>query len=249
MAETLAFPEPEAVTQRKRRRRGLMLLGGVFALLLALVATLYFSPLLSIRHIEITGNDLLTDARAQELVSELYGTPLPQVGTREVSRMLEDESVVAEVDSTAELPHTLHITLVEHPPVAEVHEEDAVRFYNEHGQIIREFPGHEAMQAEGYPTAEISSEAALEDQAVFDTIVSVLGQLPEEAREATETATAGSIDSVQLQLRDGRTIIWGSDDQGQEKAAVLQAILASDAEEFTDVETIDISTPLTPVTR
>lgn len=248
-ASPLAFPEPENVTSRRRRRRYLISAAAALAALLGLVAVLYFSPLLPVRDIEVTGNDLLTDQRAQELLGDLYGEPMPQVGTSEVRQRLQDENAIAEVSAHLELPSTLHVEVVEHLPVAEVHQDDDVMLYSEHGEIIRTFAGAEQLEAGDYSTALIDSETALQDDAVFSTIVAVLGELPAEARNQLESAAADSIDSVQLDLSDGRTIVWGSEERGPEKAAVLQAILASEDAEFTEVEVIDISTPTTPVTR
>ncbi len=245
----LEFPEPEAVAARRRRRYSLLGLAGVFALLLGLVAVVYFSPLLVLRSIEIEGNELVTDQRADQLLSDLYGQPVAQVGTGAVRERLAAENAVAEVQTRIELPSTLHVELVEHPPVAEVHRDGDVLLYSEHGEVIRTFSGPEQLEAEDYATPQISSEAALEDEAVFGTIVSVLGQLPPEARAQMDAATADSIDSVQLQLADGRAVVWGSDERGHEKAAVLQSILSSQEEEFLEAEVIDISTPTAPVIR
>lgn len=245
----LEFPEPEAVGTRRRRRRSLILLASALGVLLALVATIYFSPLLPLRHIQIEGNELLTDRRADELLAELYGNPVAQVGTGEVADRLAEENVVAEVSAHIELPDTLHVEIVEHPPVAEVHDGTDVLLYSEHGEVIRTFAGAEQLDAEDYATPEISSAAALEDEAVFGAIVSVLGQLPPEARQHLDSATADSIDSVQLELSDGRTVVWGSEDHSQQKAAVLQALLGSEEDDFLDAEVIDISTPSAPVTR
>ncbi len=245
----LSFPEPEAVVVRRRRRRGLLLILAGLAVLVGVVATLYFSPLLTIRTVAVERNDLLTDERAQELLEPVYGQPLPQVGNRQVEDLLAEEAVVEDVIVQGQLPDTLLVEVVEHPPVAEVHREDEIFFYNEYGEVIRTFGEDEASEAEGYATPEISSEAALESEAVFGAIVSVLGELPEEARESMESATAESIDSVQLVLDDGRTIVWGGEERGPEKAAVLEAILDSEAEEFSEAETIDISTPDTPITQ
>lgn len=245
----LAFPEPENVTTRRRRRRYLLTAAGALAALLGLVAVLYFSPLLPVRHIEVTGNDLVTDQRANELLSDLYGEPMPQVGTGDVRQRLAEENAVAEVSAHLQLPSTLHVEVIEHLPVAEVHQDDDVMLYSEHGEVIRTFAGPEQLEAGDYATALIDSEAALNDEAVFGAIVEVLGELPIEARDQLDSAAAESIDSVQLDLTDGRTVVWGSAERGGEKAAVLQAVLASEDEEFTEVEVIDISTPSTPVTR
>lgn len=245
----LEFPEPEVVTVRRRRRRGLtIILAGVFVVL-GITAVLYFSPLLTIREIELEQNDLLTDERAQELLESVYGTPLPQVGGRQVEELLAGEPAVEDVVVQGELPDTLRVEVIEHPPVAEVHDGDEIIFFNEEGERIRVFQEGEAPDSEDYATPQISSEAALENRSVFRAIAAVLGQLPSEARESMESATADSIDSVQLQLEDGRTVVWGSEERGPEKAAVLEALLSSEASDFTEAETIDISTPEAPVTR
>lgn len=245
----LSFPEPEAVAVRRRRRRGLLLFLAGLAVLIGIVATLYFSPLLTIRTVAVERNDLLSDERVQELLEPVYGRPLPQVGNQQVEELLAEEAVVDDVIVQGRLPDTLSVEILEHAPVAEVHQEEEILFYNEHGDVIRIFGEEEASEAEEYATPEISTDAALENEAVFGAIVSVLGELPEEARESMDSATAESIDSVQLVLDDGRTIVWGSEERGPEKAAVLEAILASESADFTEVDTIDISTPDTPITQ
>jgi len=245
----LDFPEPASVSSRRRRRRGALLGLISLAVLLGIVATLYFSPLLVVRTIAVEDHDLLTDERAQELLEPLRGTPLAQVSQADVAGLLESENAVADVLVATELPESLAITVIEHPPVAEVHNGEEIDFYSQEGEVIRTFEDWERSDAQGYATPEISAEAALQNESVFKTIVSVLGQLPEGARESMESATAESRDSVQLQLEDGRTVVWGSDDRGAEKANVLEAILASDAGDFEEVDVLDISTPSAPVTR
>ncbi|MCH8561702.1 cell division protein FtsQ/DivIB [Nesterenkonia sp. LB17] len=248
-ASPLDFPEPAAVIGRRRRRRRILALLISLAVLLGVVATLYFSPLLVVRAIAVQDNDLLTDQRAQELLAPLHGRPLAQVSQRDVERLLQDERAVDEVIVAARLPEGLDIVVIEHPPVAEVHVGEEILFYSQEGELIRTFDESQAEDAQGYATPVISAEAALENEAVFQTIVSVLGQLPEGARESLESATAESRDSVQLELQDGRTVVWGDDQRGDEKATVLEAILGSSAGEFEGVEVLDISTPSAPVTR
>ncbi|MBO0595109.1 cell division protein FtsQ/DivIB [Nesterenkonia sp. E16_7] len=245
----LDFPEPAAVTDRRRRRRRILTALIALAVLLGVVATLYFSPLLVVRAIAMQDNDLLTDQRAQELLAPLHGTPLAQISQGDVEGLLEGERAVDEVIVAARLPEGLDIVVIEHPPVAEVHVEQEILFYSQEGELIRTFDEDQREDAQGYATPVISAEAALENESVFKTIVSVLGQLPEGARESLDSATAESRDSVQLELQDGRTVVWGNDERGDEKAAVLEAILGSPSEEFDGVEVLDISTPSAPVTR
>lgn len=248
-AEPLAFPEPEVRVTRRRRRRALLWASGALGLLVAVVAVLYFSPLLTIHRVEVENNDLLTEDRAQDLLQPIYGRPLPQVGNAQIQELLRDEAVVEDVVVQGALPDTVTVEIVEHPPVAEVEVDGGLMFYNDHGEVIRTFNDPEDEASEGYATPSISDGVALEDDVVFQAVVSVLGELPLSARESMESADADSIDSVRLLLEDGRTIFWGAADRGPEKAAVLEAVLTSEAEEFVEVDTIDISTPETPVTR
>ncbi len=245
----ISFPEPEYVSSRRRLRRGLLLIGIALGVLVAIVATLYFSPLLTIRTVDVEHNDLLSDEQAEEMLQPVHGVPLPQVGNKQVEDLLADEPVVEDVIVTGELPDTLRVQIIEYPPVAEVVTDEEIRFYNEHGDIIRAFEEDEAPASEEYATPRISEGIALRDEDIFDAIVAVLGELPADAREHMESATAESVDSVQLELDDGRSIVWGSQERSAEKAAVLEAILRSEADEFTGVEVIDISTPAAPVTR
>ncbi|MDO5493298.1 MAG: FtsQ-type POTRA domain-containing protein [Nesterenkonia sp.] len=250
--ETLAFPEPKVVGVRRRRRRGLWLLGGGLLALLLTVVVLTVSPLLTIRTVEVQGNDLLTDDRAQELLEPVVGRPLPQVGNRHVEDLLAEEPVIDQVVVQGRLPDELLVEVVEHPPVAEVRSDDEIRFYNEDGQVIRTFDAEDeeqVAQAEEHHTPVIGEQSALQDRAVFRAVASVLGELPPSAREAMDSASASSVDSVELELTDGRTVLWGSSERGREKAAVLEALLDSEDPAFAEADTVDISTPDAPVTR
>lgn len=250
--ETLSFPEPKALGARRRRRRGLWLFGAGLLALVILVVVLTVSPLLTIRSVEVRGNDLLSDERAAELLDPVVGRPLPQVGDAQVEQLLADEPVIDHLVVQGRLPDELLVEVVEHPPVAEVRHGEEIRFYNEDGEVIRTFDAEDPEQvawAEEYATPLIGEEATWQDRAVFRAIVSVLGELPPAAREAMESASASSVDSVELELTDGRTVLWGSSERGAQKAAVLEAVLESGDPAFAEVETIDISTPEAPVTR
>ncbi|WP_258935091.1 FtsQ-type POTRA domain-containing protein [Nesterenkonia pannonica] len=213
------------------------------------MAVVWFSPLLALRHVELEGSGLVSEARVEELLSDLHGKPLPQIGADDVAQRLSQENAVDEVRTRAELPDTLHVEITEHPPVAQVTGDDGVELYSEHGEVIRGADDPEALDDDSYAVPEISSQAALQDERVFESVVQVLGELPESARAELESASAETIDSVTLELSDGRTILWGGADQGPAKAEVLEAVLMSEDEALTEAETIDISTPSTPVTR
>lgn len=246
-SDLLEFPEPVVVTGRRRRRKGLIAVVISLGALVAVVLTLIFSPLLEVRNVEIHGNDLLQEGRATELLAELSATPLPQVNTATVASLLREESVVEDVTIAAELPHTLHVEVTEHPPVAAVEQADGVGLYSSTGDEIAFFTS--ADEAATYQVPEIEAEALDAGEPVFSAVAGVLGVLSSEVREELDAATASSIDSVELILQDGRSVVWGSQEQSAAKSAVFDVVLNSDDEAFTEAEIIDISTPSAPVTR
>lgn len=242
----LAFPETPATARRRRRR--LWWAGGAAAavLLLVLGAVLYFSPLLAIRTVTVTGTDLLARDRAEELLGPVHGVPLPQVGRRTVEELLGGEPAVAEVAVRADPPASLAVEVTEHQPVAQVRRGDETVLYSAQGQALATLP---ASRAEAYRLPSVSGSADISDPAVFDAITSVLGSLPDPIRERLESASARTVDSVTLTLEDGRTVLWGNADHGARKARVLTALLRVPQDETAPVTEFDVSTPDHPVTR
>jgi cell division protein FtsQ len=242
----LAFPEtPE---QARRRRSRLWWVGGAAGLVLLLVlgAVLYFSPLLAIRTITVTGTNLLPQDRAEELLQPLHGVPLPQVGQRTVGELLAEEPAVDEVRVRAEPPTSLAVEVVEHEPVAQVPQGDQRVLYSAQGHAVVTLS---AEAAEPYRLPSVSGAADLSDPAVFDAITTVLGSLPDPVRDRMESASARTVDSVTLTLEDGRTVLWGNAEHGPRKAQVLAALLKVPQDEADPVTEFDVSTPDHPVTR
>lgn len=242
----LAFPEtPE---QARRRRARLWWAGGAagLVLVLALGAVLYFSPLLAIRTITVTGTDLLPRDRAEELLHPLHGVPLPQVGERTVGELLADEPAVDEVRVQAAPPTSLAVEVVEHQPVAQVPQGEERVLYSAQGQALATLS---AEDAEPHRLPSVSGTADLSDPEVFDAITTVLGALPDPIRDRMESASAGTVDSVTLELEDGRTVLWGNAEHGARKAQVLTALLKVPQDESDPVTEFDVSTPEHPVTR
>jgi cell division protein FtsQ len=242
----LAFPEtPE---QARRRRIRLWWVGGAAGLVLLLVlgAVLYFSPLLAIRTITVTGTDLLPQDRAEELLHPLHGVPLPQVGQRTVGDLLAGEPAVDEVRVRAEPPTSLTVEVVEHQPVAQVPQGDERVLYSAEGEAVATLS---AQDAEPYRLPSVSGAVDLSDREVFDAITTVLGSLPDPIRDRMDSASARTVDSVTLKLEDGRTVLWGNAEHGARKAQVLSALLKVPQDEADPVAEFDVSIPNHPVTR
>ena len=240
------FPETQGQARRRHRRVWLIGGAGVLVLLCILGAVLYFSPVLAIQQIKVTGTDLLEQSRAEELLEPVIGEPLPQVGQRTVEGLVGGEPAVDTVRVHAEPPNSLSVEIVEHQPVAMVPEGESHVLYSARGEALATLSGE---RASTYQLPSVSSAEDVSDPEIFDTITSVLGTLPEQIRTRMESASAETVDSVTLQLTDGRTVLWGNADKGARKAQVLEALLNVPEDEEAPIREFDVSTPDRPVTR
>lgn len=242
----LEFPETHGQARRRHRRVWWISGAGLVALLAVLSAVLYFSPVLAITTVTVSGTDLLPRDRAVELLQPVRDRPLPQVGQRTVEELLAEEPAVDTVRVHAEPPHDLSVEVVEHEPVAMVHDGADRILYSAAGTALATLPRDRAAD---YHLPSVASAEDVRDPEVFDAITSVLGTLPESIRTRMESASAETVDSVTLTLTDGRTVLWGNPEQGPRKAQVLQALLKVPEDEQAPIREFDVSTPDRPVTR
>jgi cell division protein FtsQ len=240
------FPETPVQTRRRRRRVWWISGAGFLVLLGVLGSVLYFSPLLAIQTVSVTGTSLVPDERARERLQPVIGMPLPQVGQRRVENLLAEEPAVADVVVHAEPPSSLDVTIIEHEPVAMVPQGDDRVLYAANGQQLATLSAEEA---ETHGLSSVSSVEDVTNPEVFAVITSVLGDLPESIRTRMESASADTVDSVTLKLKDGRTVLWGNAEKADRKVQVLEALLKVPENDEAPVREFDVSIPDHPVTR
>ena len=239
-SSVVAFPQ----SPRKRRHRNLIL-GLVFLVLLmaGLLAYLIFSPALALRSVAVSGNTLVTSEEATAALDPLLGEPLPQIADEEVERLLEGFAPIESVTIAAVPPSGLAVTIRERVPVAILQNDGQFVLIDAEGRQLASVKDRDAVQL---PLIDGGTEAV--NSEVFSSIATVLAALPESILNQLGHASAESVDSVELSLTTDQTIFWGSAEENQAKALVLEALLAAPptdppAKEF------DISTPTSPVTR
>lgn len=242
----LEFP---TAAQNKTKRRH-KVLGWVISLLVLLMVVagvvIYFSPLLAVQQVNVNGTHLVPSERAEEKLQSLEGTPLPQVGSGQAMDLLEDEPAVESVVTHAEPPHTVSIEISEYEPVAlapqKGSDETTYKVFSAEGETLATVSESKAEELE---LPSLSSSQDAEDEDLFTTITQVLGSLPDDISQQVDSATGDSVDSIELSLDDGKTVVWGNAQYSERKAEVLLALLDNQEK----VDEIDVSTPNQPVTR
>ncbi|MGM1058082.1 cell division protein FtsQ/DivIB [Saccharothrix sp. Mg75] len=202
----------------------------VLVVVTALVVTVWFTPALGVRQVEVAGVVDLTEAQVREVAAIDEGTPLVQLDTRAVADRVHRLSRVAGVTVERVLPSTVRLTVDEREPVAVLRAEDGAHLVDATGRDYAVV----AQPPVGLPELTAAQPAAV------TAAVSVLTQLPEGLRREVLTVVAGSPADVRLTLPAGREVRWGSPDDTPRKAAVLEVLLTRSGTVF------DVSSPELP---
>jgi cell division protein FtsQ len=149
---------------------------------------------------------------------------------------------VADVKVEARPPSELAVRITERVPVAVLRSGKRFALIDAEGRRLTSVKSRDAVKL---PL--IDAAKAKKDPEVFKTITAVLGALPQKVLARLDHASAKSVDSVQLELKDGTSVLWGNAGERVLKAKVLEALLNADPE--VPIQVYDVSTPTRPVTR
>ncbi|WP_430295017.1 cell division protein FtsQ/DivIB [Sinomonas sp. B1-1] len=243
-ADVLAFPEPP---RRRRRRRTLTAAAVAVVLVAGLMALVLFTPLIAVRSVVVQGTHLLSVQQVEAALAPVMGRPLAQVGDDQVRSLVSPLVQVKAVSARAVPPDTLVVTVTERVPVALVKSEGKLLVVDGDGVVLGE-----ASDTSQYPVPVIDGAAMPLGQEVFKAVTAVLAALPADVLGQLATATAQSVDSVELRLTDGRSVVWGNAQERELKATVLAALMKA-AENpqkgQAPARVFDVSAPRHPVTR
>jgi cell division protein FtsQ len=210
-------------------------------LVVALVATgvwlVFFSPQLSVRHVEVSGTDLLSTDRVRDAARVPEGEQLATVDLGRVRSRVAAVAEVESVDVTREWPDTVRITVVERTAVAVVRFGRSWRGLDAAGVAFRTYdrPPGNLPRVEATPSVlgDALSEAA-----------TVVGRMPAALARKVDHVEVETVDRITLVLRNGRTVQWGSSEESALKAEVLVKLLqAHPADHY------DVSVPGNPTAR
>lgn len=249
MAERLA---ERSAMQRYRRRRRVAIVVSSVAALLAVVWVVLFSPVLGTdpAKVTITGEGTVIDrAEVSAIVAEVEGVPLPRLDTVALRHRILELNGVRDVQILRVWPDGLSVALVSREPVAAVpvgdDGADGYALVDADGVQVAAVPG----VPEGLPEVKVplgSPDGTRVARPLRAALV-ILNALPPDVRAQVAEVSAATQDAVEMRLRDGATVLWGSAEEVALKVKVFQTLRA--LPENAAASVYDVSSPTTPITR
>lgn len=208
----------------------------VLAFVAAVTWLVFVSSVLAVRGVQVVGSDVLSPREVRQAAAVPTGEPLATVDLDAVRTRVQELDPVLRVDVSRAWPDRVRVAVTERTAVAVVERDGALRGFDANGVIFRRYPE----RPPGLPLVQMGdgaqSDALAESAAVIDA-------LPSNLSTKVEYLRVQSIDTISLQLRDGRTVLWGSAEDSRAKSRVLEVLLRQKAQWY------DVSVPGRPVIR
>lgn len=222
---------------RLRRLRPYLLAAFVAAAVGGGVWLLYFSTVLQVNSVEVSGNAVLGIARIEKVAEVPVGDPLIGVDLAAIQARVERIDAVASAVVSRSWPSTILIQVTERVPIAVVRTDgrekalssDGVSFERKASQLPADLP--------------VIETAVDVDAATLGEAARVILALRQDVASRVDLVKAESMDNIVLKLSGGVTVEWGSAEDSENKAEVLAILLDK------DVSRIDVSVPGRPTTR
>ena len=239
----LAEAPAPAASGRARRPGGpwrAAFFGGVLVAILAGGAwALLGSSLLVVRHLEVSGNHLVTSAEVRAAAQITEGTPLASVDTGAAARRVDGLAPVLSATVSRSWPDTIVITVRERTPVLAVALiGGGFELIDQHGVVVRSSLTRPAGMA-----LLSSAPATLRGSIAVHSAAAVVESLPAALRGRLVSVSASPAGAVTLHLARHVTALWGGPGESVQKAAVLAMLLRTKASYY------DVSDPAAAVTK
>lgn len=203
----------------------------VVAALVVVAAVVWFTPLLSVRQVQVRGVSAVTQEQVLTALEVAPGTPLLRVDLTSAAARVASLPRVARATVDRHYPSELVVTVTERVPVVFVDKPDGPHLLDGTGVDFATAP-----PPPGVPRL-VPPEPA---RPLTVAALAVVGALPEAVRTQVEQVSPASAADVRLTLAGGRTVLWGAPEDLAHKGAVLAALLSQPG------KTYDVSSPDLP---
>lgn len=206
---------------RASRQRRLVVASvfGIVALLIAVLAVAVFSPILALRTIRVEGTSAIPASAVQHALSSQLGTPLALLNGGTIRSELGSIILIRSYVTEVVPPNTLVVRIAERKAIGVLRTGSTYEQVDPAGIVLAK-----SATPAGLPVIQIGTSRI--DSAGFAAAVKVLLAMPDSVLSQVGSISATTLDNVSLTLTQGnQTIIWGSADQSEVKAAALALLL------------------------
>lgn len=201
-----------------------------------LVWLVFFSSVLAVTGVKVEGTGVLDPRAVRRVAAVPTGSPLATVDLEAVRARVEDLAPVLSADVSRAWPDQVRIDVKERTAVAVVGDSGVLHGVDAEGVIFRRYPSRPSSLPLLRMSIGTQADALAEAARVSEA-------LPARLAGRVEYVEVATVDAITLQLKDGRTVLWGSADDSAGKAKVLDVLLEQDASVY------DVSAPGRPVVR
>ncbi|WP_280235324.1 cell division protein FtsQ/DivIB [Nocardia cyriacigeorgica] len=202
----------------------------VVCLLVTLFVAAWFTPLLSVRTVQVDGLSAVPEDRVRELLEIPDGRSMLRIDTAAMAARVAGIPKVRSVRVQRSFPSTVSVTVTERTPV--------LFFTSEQGAHLLDAEGVEyAIEPPPIGVPELKAEHPGGADPATRAAVAVISVLPPVLSSQVGEVAVRSISDIALRLRDGRTVLWGGADDVERKVAVVQPLLTRPGTVF------DVSSP------
>lgn len=200
------------------------------------IYAVYFSSWLRAEGVQVVGLQQLTTEQVLTRARVPLGDPLAREDLHTIELRVEAMPIVKSADVSRSWPHKVRIQIVERTPVAVLARGN--RFVQVDASGVSFMP---VLRTPGaLPTIQTGPQA---DADALREGAKVAASLPGQVAKLVDHIDVDTIDQIDLVLRDGRRVRWGSSDESEAKGEVLLDLLKTKARQF------DVSVPGLPTTR
>jgi len=177
------------------------------------------TSLLAVRTVEVTGSTIVSADQVRATAEVTLGTPLARIDTVAVAERVKALPSVFDADVSRSWPSTLVIAVTERRPVAAVHVTGGFEVMDGSGVLFETV----AAPPSGAVLLTVRSPGPTDRDTTAG--LTVISSLTPQLRSVVRQVDVGSPDSIELELIDGRVIVWGDADQSAKKAQIATLLL------------------------
>ena len=227
----------------------------------------FWSDVLDVDEVAVTGTSVVSPDDVEEVAAVPTGAPLARIDLDGVASRVERLPAVASATVTRSWPGTVTVEVTERQPVAVVEDDGSYQGLDATGTLFRSY-GSPPADLPLVRSADLDDDAAPDDageggdregggtpsgapggaemEASHDDalreVALVIEALPAGVATKVDHVEFSSLDSILLVLSDGSQVQWGSAEQSDLKAEVLETLMTIPA------TTYDVSVPGLPTT-